>query len=131
MSQIYNLHDNEILRGKHKQSGEWVYGDRATFTMSGNKITNVYLVCGDTYYSILCYTIGNCVGSNKIGDRIFEDDIVKTKDGIGTIEWDDDASQVVIKFEHFTVGFEDYKSLGIEMKIVGNTFDGIMDKRWL
>lgn len=130
MSQIDNL--RKILRGKHKQSGEWVYGDHTAFTMSGKQISNVYRVCGDTYYLILYHTLGKSVGSSdKNGKPIFEDDVVKCKDGIGVIEWDDYTSRFVIRFEHFTVDFENYKSLGIEMEVVGNTFDEITDERWL
>lgn len=124
--------DSEIMRAKHKESGEWVYGDNLKLLTSPGKPIDVYLVCGDTDCLVLEYTLGRSVGIDKIGELIFVGDMVKTKDGIGTIELDDDnVSQVVIKFEHFTVGFEDYKSLGIEMKIVGNTFDGITDERWL
>lgn len=119
--------DSEIMRAK-QESGVWVYGDKIKM-MNTEKGFDVYLVYGDTYYLVLYHTIGKTVGVDKIGELIFEGDIVKSKDGIGTIERDDDdASQVVIKFEHFTVGFEDYKSLGIEMKIVGNTFDGITEE---
>lgn len=125
MSQIDNLH--EILRGKHKQSGEWVYGEHIAYVMSGKQISNVYLVHGDAYYLVLYDTIGKSVGADKIGDRIFEDDMVKTKDGIGIVEWDDLASRFVIKFEYFSVEFDN----DIEMKVVGNTFDGITDERWL
>lgn len=123
MSQIDN--SREIWRGKHKESGVWVYGDHTVFTMSGKQISNVYLVCGDAYYLVLYSTIGKCTGSsNKNGKPIFEDDMVKCKDGIGVIEWDDYASQFVIRFENSTVRFDDYKALGVEMEIAGNTFDG-------
>lgn len=122
MSQIENLH--ELLRGKSKQSGEWVYGDHTSFTMRGKQIANVYLVCGGTCYPILYYTLGKCVGSSdKNGKPIFEDDKVKCKDGIGVVEWDDYASQFFIRFEHFTVEFDKYISLGADMEVVGNTVD--------
>lgn len=119
--------DSEIMRAKHKESGEWVYGERTAFAMSGNQISNNALVHGDTYYLVLYYTIGKCVGADKNGNRIFEDDMVITKDGIGVVEWDDLASRFVIKYEYFTVEFDN----DIEMTVVGNTFDGITDERWL
>lgn len=127
MSYTMSQRDSEIMRAKLQGSGEWVYGDNTKPLTTHGKPISVYLVYGDTDYLVLYHTIGRSVGVDKIGDLIFENDIVKTKDGIGTIEWDNDASQVVIKFEHFTVGFEHYKSLGIEMELVGNTFDGITE----
>lgn len=120
--QMDNL--REMLRGKHKDSGEWVYGNRTTFTMNGKPISDVFLVCGDTHYSILYYTLGKCVGTHdKNGKPLFEDDMVKCKDGIGVIEWDDFTSKYIIRIGNSTVEFDKYNSTDLE--IVGNTFDNL------
>lgn len=122
MSQIENLH--ELLRGKSKQSGEWVYGDHTSFDMSGKQITDVYLVNGETHSPILYSTHGKCVGSTDKNEKlVFEDDKVKCKDGIGVVEWDDLASHFVIRFDSFTAEFDNYIFLGGEIEVVGNTFD--------
>ena len=87
---------------------------------------NNYILWGTTngtpnMTEIQSNTIGQYVGMDDIqGNRIFENDIVKTRDGIGYVKFNKSTLRYEIITNHWDLHFDE---IGSEIEIIGNTYD--------
>ena len=120
----------EILFRAKNFFGEWVYGSLITLD-NGRKyvVPNNYfeldghhLRC-DSDYPVFVdeNTIGQYVGMDNIeGNRIFENDIVKTRDEIGYVKFNKSKAIYEIVTDDWDLPFDE---VGSEIEIIGNVYD--------
>ena len=66
-------------------------------------------------------TIGQYVGMDDIqGNHIFENDIIKTRDGIGYVKFNKSTLRYEIITNHWDLPFDE---IGSEIEIIGNIYD--------
>lgn len=119
-----------LFRGKRTDNDEWVKGFYCRFNMKKHLIYTGYaeVDCGDYYpdaFEIDPSTVGQYTGlTDKYGEKIFEDDIVKRfwfgKMCIYQIDYDNGLASFIgqadVKFTTF-----DYDSR--EFEVIGNVYD--------
>ena len=85
-----------------------------------------YILCGTTngipnMTEVQSNTVGQYVGVDDIeGNRIFENDIIKTRDGIGYVKFNKSTLRYEIITNHWDLPFDE---VGSEIEIIGNIYD--------
>lgn len=105
-----------LFRGKEK-NGEWKYG----YILNDQNTRLGYYIDGYNFdiEKVVSETIGQYTGlTDKKGNRIFEDDIIKLNNKIGKVIWGGIGRYICVDKDGFEVGIEPYEYLYCE--VIGN-----------
>ncbi len=122
-----------LFRGKRMDNGEWVEGDLLRAKYYRNDIDHWFLFTNAEafpaneflgYEEVDPSTVGRYTGlTDKNGVKIFEGDIIKTRDNtVCTVEWDGENARIL----GFTAGRERrivYVGREPKVEVIGNIHD--------
>ncbi len=122
-----------LFSGKRMDNGEWVEGSLLRFTdgsamiMPSNSMAYVpkgkNVFCSAECYEIDTETVGEYTGEkDKNGVKVFEHHIVKTKSGIGVINFDNGCFSVQDNHSRNNPALDIVMNEG-EIEVIGNVFD--------
>ena len=117
-----------LFRGKRKDNGEWVYGD-----LSQHKNGKKFIKCGSATqsYDVIPETIGQYIGLEANGKKIFEGDILQTGTRMGYVIWNEGCFR--FRWKNFDKHRGDFFKTCIlteygsfeELKVIGNIHDNL------
>jgi len=118
------MNEKFLSRGKREDNGEWITG----YYVKLLEHHIIFDLDGDVHY-IIPETVGRCTGlTDKNGNRIFEEDIIKaiwqhlgnTDTVIGIVKYDN-AAFILETNDHYLF-FED-NIFSFECEVIGNIHD--------
>lgn len=114
--------------------GKFIYGSLIIVPDKDEDYTEVSIKSYDSCSSFLVdeKTVGEYIGrTDSIGVEIYGKDIIKTINGIGTVEYDDRIAGYMLQYfdDAGCSTFQDLFELGIWLEKIGNSYEGITARR--
>lgn len=124
------MKDRYLFRGKRIDNGKWEYGCLLVLDVEDYRIATSCLESADEPLYVQAYkvdlsTVCQCIGhDDKNANQIFEYDIVKFKEHIGVVMWNEESASYCVKVPRYVFPyFFGTSCFADKLEIVGNKFD--------
>ena len=112
---------NILFRGKSINDGLWVFG---FYFCEKSETTELHFIKNKETVQVDSNTVGQYTGKNdRNGNKIFEKDIVRHKNGIKLVQYDTESLSYQMEISDFVLDQEVGINYEKEIEIIGNICD--------